>query len=195
MQLLRNFNPHTREGCDLKPTCHFSSLLLFQSTHPRRVRHYNPNHVAPPEIFQSTHPRRVRRGERGMHKDLFFNFNPHTREGCDYGYPETLFVLIKFQSTHPRRVRLVDLNGCKAFSLFQSTHPRRVRLVEFWFFGLKTLFQSTHPRRVRLLFCCFQLRLSSLFQSTHPRRVRPGRYYGPKASQRFQSTHPRRVRR
>ena len=171
----------------------FSSLLLFQSTHPRRVRHYNLTTLLRLKYF-NPHTREGCDGKRGMHKDLF-HFNPHTREGCDYGYPETLFVLIKFQSTHPRRVRLVDLNGCKAFSLFQSTHPRRVRLVEFWFFGLKTLFQSTHPRRVRLLFCCFQRRLSSVFQSTHPRRVRPGRYYGPKASQRFQSTHPRRVRR
>ena len=126
------FNPHTCEGCDCKRDSRTSRWPKFQSTHPRRVR----------------------RGERGMHKDLFFNFNPHTREGCDYGYPETLFVLIKFQSTHPRRVRLVDLNGCKAFSLFQSTHPRRVRLVEFWFFGLKTLFQSTHPRRVRRVRDC-----------------------------------------
>ena len=77
-----SFNPRTHIGCDCRcvkiPVC----TLLFQSTHPRRVRRLLTalNMFSLP--FQSTHPRRVRQ---------------HGREAPYY--------LLKFQSTHPRRVR------------------------------------------------------------------------------------------
>ena len=54
------FNPHTHEGCDtqfLDPT---PKVLLFQSTHPRRVWHISQSYRLPCK-----------------------RFNPHTHEGCD----------------------------------------------------------------------------------------------------------------
>ena len=57
-------------------------LLMFQSTHPRRVRLAEKAEIEQEIKFQSTHPRRV----RPDHKD---------KEVQD----------MEFQSTHPRRVR------------------------------------------------------------------------------------------
>jgi len=77
-----DFNPHTREGCDLLKTRLYFHLLIFQSTHPRRVRHSAPYTLVTVARFQSTHPRRVR--------------------------PINIQIIIRprlFQSTHPRRVR------------------------------------------------------------------------------------------
>ena len=78
--------------------------LLFQSTHPRRVRHFLG--VVPESLaqfqsthprrgdacwaagryacigFQSTHPRRVRPARRGSHRSES-SFNPRTHAGCD----------------------------------------------------------------------------------------------------------------
>ena len=80
-------------------------LKSFQSTHPRRVRHYYKSQEAEYEIFQSTHPRRVRLSRKApvcssgfisihapakgatcpivvIYKKSTY-FNPRTREGCD----------------------------------------------------------------------------------------------------------------
>ncbi len=99
-----SFNPRTREGCDLVDVM-AASLRAFQSTHPRRVRHYYLNEYL-----------RV------------FSFNPRTREGCD---PLNFYQNQdrRFQSTHPRRVRRSCSFTCSCAWWFQSTHPRRVRLV------------------------------------------------------------------
>ena len=56
----RNFNPRTREGCD-----HYSSVVEmtmkgFQSTHPRGVRRFRLHVTCVTSEFQSTHPRGVR---------------------------------------------------------------------------------------------------------------------------------------
>ena len=80
-QCLECFNPHTHEGCDAPCLPEMPSLVLFQSTHPRRVWHageFVANHNA---VFQSTHPRRVW---------LRLRF--------------TSVATKQFQSTHPRRV-------------------------------------------------------------------------------------------
>jgi len=81
--------------------------FLFQSTHPRRVRLHEPGFLqcrrqisihtpakgatlsifrsfAPSSKFQSTHPRRVRRLGCLRSSSMSLNFNPHTREGCDF---------------------------------------------------------------------------------------------------------------
>jgi len=57
-------------------------ILVFQSTHPRRVRRAQVLLQVHQHKFQSTHPRRVRRWIYGNCKDQSY-FNPHTREGCD----------------------------------------------------------------------------------------------------------------
>ena len=55
-----HFNPRTHEGCDLaSPSC-LDFQLVFQSTHPRRVRQASQLARLPMMLFQSTHPRRVR---------------------------------------------------------------------------------------------------------------------------------------
>ena len=118
------FNPRTHAGCDLRVSRFFMPSrgvsihaptgatisrsysvlnLLFQSTHPRRVRHFGvvPESLAqfqsthPRRVrrllaagryacigFQSTHPRRVRPARRGSHRSES-SFNPRTHAGCD----------------------------------------------------------------------------------------------------------------
>ena len=100
----QNFNPRTREGCDVT-RYEKGAQGIFQSTHPRRVRP-RPCAGSPekgqisihapakgatipafllmclPRLFQSTHPRRVRRGLPGYYQRRSY-FNPRTREGCD----------------------------------------------------------------------------------------------------------------
>ena len=56
----RGFNPHTHVGCDHSANNPIHMQLLFQSTHPRRVRLMTLCDQIPPKMFQSTHPRRVR---------------------------------------------------------------------------------------------------------------------------------------
>ena len=77
---------------------------MFQSTHPRRVRHHTLVQILPPIQFQSTHPRRVRLSRGSTDATSF-----------------------KFQSTHPRRVRHGTDITVREDGEFQSTHPRRVR--------------------------------------------------------------------
>ncbi len=55
-----NFNPRTREGCDLPQRCLRLHLMSFQSTHPRGVRLSRTFRGSSVARFQSTHPRGVR---------------------------------------------------------------------------------------------------------------------------------------
>ena len=52
------FNPHTHAGCDDNISV-LSVLVMFQSTHPRRVWLSWIFHCSSHHVFQSTHPRRV----------------------------------------------------------------------------------------------------------------------------------------
>ncbi len=100
----RDFNPHTREGCDHEAKNNIRFSIRFQSTHPRRVRPESGNCCCNIFQFQSTHPRRVRRSSKNFNCHIkisihtpakgatrrkmnraaeMSNFNPHTREGCD----------------------------------------------------------------------------------------------------------------
>ena len=122
---------------------------MFQSTHPRGVRHEGLRHdcpklyvsihaptrgatlifviIMPIMLFQSTHPRGVRPSERHS-KHLPQGFNPRTHEGCDV-LPFVLTLMsIMFQSTHPRGVRPKSQLPVLNPNQFQSTHPRGVRL-------------------------------------------------------------------
>ena len=56
------------------------------------------------------------------------NFNPRTREGCDFAQSRTFPLSISFQSTHPRGVRPGGVFANSHNKSFQSTHPRGVRL-------------------------------------------------------------------
>ena len=78
--------------------------LVFQSTHPHRVRHY---------ILTRRY--------------LEVSFNPHTHIGCDLPAGTLLRLLYLFQSTHPHRVRREIRRYIEYDIKFQSTHPHRVR--------------------------------------------------------------------
>ena len=136
---------------------------MFQSTHPRRVRH----------LFKSQRVRNTRFNPRThvgcdtlsvKSYSTFRCFNPRTHVGCDTKCLPIRRQNIMFQSTHPRRVRLsskrvgfkfLSFNprthvGCDEHTLkflyligFQSTHPRRVRHLQFTYFTIR---QSFNPR-------------------------------------------------
>ena len=143
------FNPRTHEGCDCNLPVASGYDMMFQSTHPRRVRLGIDIEQAVTLWFQSTHPRRVRHAR--THPVWYpACFNPRTHEGCDPVLKPDEGFHIVFQSTHPRRVRLTSSKNKTQNGKFQSTHPRRVR-------------QSRTDKKIRFL----------KFQSTHPRRVRP----------------------
>ena len=76
------FNPRTHEGCDLV-NIKKRVADMFQSTHPRGVRHAKAEVFCAFCKFQSTHPRGVRPWRK-----VFGLLN------------------MQFQSTHPRGVRL-----------------------------------------------------------------------------------------
>ena len=63
--------------------CSASMYWVFQSTHPRGVRHRTSFYTVLQSVFQSTHPRGVR---RPYSLALFVgnHFNPRTRVGCDF---------------------------------------------------------------------------------------------------------------
>jgi len=171
----------------------YSSLEIFQSTHPRRVRHETPARDDTTPAFQSTHPRRVRR-PRTAPEPRAYRISIHAPAK---GATRSVAMFITrgiFQSTHPRRVRPavgVDSLGCL---LFQSTHPRRVR---------RPLTRS--QRRSRTYFnprtregCDWFPKGEGAACSYFNPRTREGcdREFstGLRGSRTFQSTHPRRVR-
>ncbi len=122
-----DFNPRIRVGCDDARTA-FRSVVLFQSTHPRRMRrtvprwkidiyaNFNPRirvgcdrqiHAGILDViaFQSTHPRRMRPAGIRTCWHMVIYFNPRIRVGCDYVWDEKKQKFVRFQSTHPRRMR------------------------------------------------------------------------------------------
>ena len=82
MQARGNFNPRTREGCDINDSCEVISDTYFNP----RTREGCDRVV----IHQI-------KGKR--------YFNPRTREGCDQLQQQEANKSMQFQSTHPRRVR------------------------------------------------------------------------------------------
>ena len=58
--IIIGFNPRTRVGCDMQGLARMWNRRVFQSTHPRGVRHSRASQQPPAAMFQSTHPRGVR---------------------------------------------------------------------------------------------------------------------------------------
>ncbi len=167
--LMINFNPRTRMGCDLDN--HISLLPCMISIHaPVWGATYVVTDGNKLYLFQSTHPYGVR---QIIYNDSSsqYDFNPRTRMGCDSMISQFSDEMIEFQSTHPYGVRLsgvipapltssisihapvwgatpgVEIQG--KFYEFQSTHPYGVRLLSRSTGNTKYLFQSTHPYGVR----------------------------------------------
>ena len=164
------FNPRTREGCDeslstgrcavpisihapARGATKFQNVIslcnLFQSTHPRGVRHFFRVIISTMEYFN---PRtregcdrissrlpflvlanfnpRTREGcdlFRAIRSLFLCNFNPRTREGCDVGMVRG--TIIQCISIHaPARGATAPDRRLRQGQRFQSTHPRGVRL-------------------------------------------------------------------
>ena len=171
------------------------------------------------EKFQSTHPWRVRPGLYPSMRMIDQDFNPRTREGCDF----SVFTQVKRKpaiSIHApvKGATISARNADKRWQKFQSTHPWRVRLryISRWqeAHGISihapvkgattekdsrifstSAFQSTHPWRVRLVHRHKRLtyRLISIHAPVKGATMMANstRLWGPL----FQSTHPWRVRR
>ena len=161
--------------------------IQFQSTHPRRVRPPPSDKYLFRLKFQSTHPRRVRLAPAANTSEdlrisihtpakgatpafpsftlVICDFNPHTREGCDYSssFTHTYFFKISIH-TPAKGATAPCCRLCAAFRHF-NPHTREGCDVGGTEKTLKeTIFQSTHPRRVRHSF----LKIASLSSYFNP---------------------------
>ena len=76
------FNPRTREGCDMHIISYNCMDLVFQSTHPRRVRLV----IVVTNLSRLSFNPRTREGcdhLQLLYQQRTLSFNPRTREGCD----------------------------------------------------------------------------------------------------------------
>ena len=184
-------------GCDpdLKEVEDLRSV--FQSTHPRGVRHAagcgRVEHVRQVSIhapaWGATAPggRQLALCQVSIHAPAWGAtwstpacrpgagcFNPRTRVGCDASPPWTAVWIRWFQSTHPRGVRHWRDNVWRIPA--ESFNPRtRVGCDLDTLYKLlpQHWFQSTHPRGVRPAVLILRRACWIWFQSTHPRGVRP----------------------
>ena len=120
-----DFNPRTREGCDLTLICSAASLRISIHAPARGATCLIPR-LCRASRFQSTHPRGVRlsiaeeigaEGTISIHapaRGATSQREISTEEGA-------------FQSTHPRGVRPLTSSIHTTARTFQSTHPRGVR--------------------------------------------------------------------
>ncbi len=188
-----NFNPRTREGCDLT-TIEFESELDLISIHaPARGATVGAFRTIFSGVISIHAPARgatdgyltslmqvaisIHAPARGAtHFSTSYlrpgkNFNPRTREGCDGpGFGFSVLQLL-FQSTHPRGVRPQLLGHLITGLRFQSTHPRGVRLVTHLLVVIKVYF-NPRTREGCDIFVVRKYFLIKRFQSTHPRGVR-----------------------
>ena len=191
---------------------------MFQSTHPRGVRHSSRGGIWRQKRFQSTHPRGVRRPSSSSARPSWACFNPRTRVGCDgrgcrqpppYGrvsihapaWGATLADLEHFRhggSFNPRTRVGCDPRQRRRWYPLPGFNPRtRVgcdsRVCRYAV--ASGLFQSTHPRGVRP----HAERIKQMFPERFNPRTRVGcdcRLLVSLPRRRmFQSTHPRGVRR
>ena len=101
---LTNFNPHTREGCDVvEPpdkaaaddiSIHTPAKGVTTDMLGDKVSYTISIHTPAKGVTRRACPRIL----------IQIYFNPHTREGCDSIYLDDLTYDGIFQSTHPRRV-------------------------------------------------------------------------------------------
>ena len=100
---------------------------MFQSTHPRGVRHRRVNDAALRGLVSIHAPAWGATLFFGSNILAMLSFNPRTRVGCDSHAVAPLKIRRMFQSTHPRGVRQQRRGSSPQQKRFQSTHPRGVR--------------------------------------------------------------------
>ena len=195
-QLCKNFNPRTREGCDVRPCIlhnrHFyfnprtregcdgvespnrMRAVIFQSTHPRRVRHVkeilkmakrNISIHAPAKGATDLYVGLVIRGK---------NFNPRTREGCDQEQSVILKNFIDISIHAPAKGATMIIRNY--FGSFSNFNPRTREgcdpLVALLIVRIVTISIHAPAKGATVCSSGFKALIFS-FQSTHPRRVRP----------------------
>ena len=129
------------------------------------MRYWCAHRPGSEKVFQSTHPRGVRH-ENIDYLYSLINFNPRTHVGCDTRTAADLAAMI-FQSTHPRGVRPSVKTATGSFAIFQSTHPRGVRHLYSQLVQSGQRFQSTHPRGVRPVGLHFNPKVKYFNPRTH----------------------------
>ena len=88
------FNPRTHEGCDSMVPYLISSLVMFQSTHPRGVRQVLNMSTAQALCFNP----RTHEGcdfATKVHFATIPSFNPRTHEGCDRVFSKRLNITMQ----------------------------------------------------------------------------------------------------
>jgi len=189
----------------------------FQSTRPRRARHYKRDGLDRGNRFQSTRPRRARRGKAPFGSIVVYPvsihaptqgatwywlsrcgttvcFNPRAHAGRDHILLSYIPLALRFQSTRPRRARQILIDVHPAGVVFQSTRPRRARHIKTGTMP-DPIGVSIHAPTQGATSCNRENKLLLvLFQSTRPRRARPKPSRRPSIFFRFQSTRPRRAR-
>ena len=145
----RRFNPRTHAGCDAEsssgiadvavsihaPTRGATAMVrtygesgLFQSTHPRGVRHDARDGFAHFGRFQSTHPRGVRHSPSACFRILnSVSIHAPTRGATVPDSSEHVGVGVSIHA--PTRGATGSLSIHRSKAMFQSTHPRGVRLL------------------------------------------------------------------
>ena len=121
--------------------------VMFQSTHPRGVRHFPDSIVHHAIMFQSTHPRGVRHILLQVRKNGSC-FNPRTREGCDLNckaISETERVSIHAPARGATCSVHINSSGLPRFNPRTREGCDPILLI----YILLKVFQSTHPRGVR----------------------------------------------
>ena len=102
------FNPRTREGCDVcRSVCHSVWDISIHAP-AKGATCFFWRLLQQSKLFQSTHPRRVR--HKGIISgDVYRIISIHAPAKGATKYPLSLSSSYRFQSTHPRRVRHAQL--------------------------------------------------------------------------------------
>ena len=191
MRNLRCFNPRTRVGCDLRSVTSITLWMMFQSTHPRGVRHVVYHDVDPSTVvsihapawgatldysqratffaFQSTHPRGVRLGTM-VFIGSFTSFNPRTRVGCD-GADNTTLPSSPVSIHAPAWGATpcsCDSRELRRVSIHAPAWGATVMVID----KLAYTFVSIHAPAWGATAAIVLRDASVVFQSTHPRGVR-----------------------
>ena len=165
---------------------------LFQSTHPRRVwLRYCLFLLWALDVSIHTPTKGVTISCRLLVR-LTACFNPHTHEGCDFGFCYHKHGTFGFQSTHPRRVwRKLESQNVVNNSV--SIHTPTKGVTHLFCLHVRVSDVSIHTPTKGVTIITILNFLILLFQSTHPRRVWPLMQGRAALTNAFQSTHPRRV--
>ena len=187
-----NFNPRTREGCDLTAGDQHRGRRI--SIHaPARGATLDVEHTYYRTDISIHAPARGATARwRTKPAPIAISIHAPARGATPARFAARRRA--RFQSTHPRGVRPLVIVDQVMAKKFQSTHPRGVRPLRPLPL-LRSLRISIHaPARGATNGRKQVTNAAWAFQSTHPRGVRRTLYSAINDAMVFQSTHPRGVR-